>query len=97
MITIYRDKGNRKEAKSLISQIESSVKEDEYVQASIGYYELGNKNYNKAEKIFMKLVEKRPDFPLHWINLCASLRGQKKNMKALEYIKKGILHNLQAK
>ena len=54
------------------------MKEDEHVQASIGYYELGIKNYDKAEKIFMRLVQRKPDFPLHWINLCASLRGQKK-------------------
>ena len=61
----------------IISKITDYAKDDEHVRASIGYYELGRKNYDVAEKIFKDLIGKKALFTLLG-ELVRKLKGQRK-------------------
>ena len=89
-ITLLKDLCKTKEAREILNQLEGTGHNNLEIQGAEAGLLMAEQNMIEAATILTELCYKQPHEPLHWLNLAAAERGQRKTIRPDRIIRQAL-------
>ena len=89
-ITLLKDLCRIEEARKILNQLEESHHNNLEIKGAEAGLLMAEQNMAEAAILFTELCTKQPHQPLHWLNLAASERGQRKTIRPDRIIRQAL-------
>ena len=89
-ITLLKDLCKIKEARDILNQIETKKHDNLEIKGAEAGLLMAEQNMAEAAMLFTELCTKQTHQPLHWLNLAAAERGQRKTIRPDRIIRQAL-------
>ena len=89
-ITLLKDLCKIKEARKIINQLQAIQHNNLEIKGAEAGLLMAEQNMIEAATLLTELCNKQPHHPLHWLNLAAAERGQRKTIRPNQIIRQAL-------